>query len=85
MSKKWLWSEGYFSLVREVLWKSGKKTWSNFWLQLYTFHLKIQVVFMLTENGVANKKPDDLLHNLEKSIIKTESSAAYFCYSQGWG
>jgi len=38
---------------------------------------------MLTENGVANKKPDDLLHNLEKSIIKTESSAAYFCYLQG--
>ena len=39
VNKDWLWSERYFSLVREVLQKSGKVL--NIWLQLYTFHVEI--------------------------------------------
>ena len=33
MNKLCLWSKGYFFLVREVLRKSGKETWSDFWVE----------------------------------------------------
>jgi len=41
VNKVWLWSEGYFSLVREGLWKSGRETWSDFWVEYLTATLYI--------------------------------------------
>ena len=60
MNEAWVWSEGYLSLVREVLWKSGKEIQSHLWVEYLIAILHIQFenlqinAFMLTENGVEN-------------------------------
>jgi len=45
MNRMWLWREGYFSLVREGLWRSGRETSSDFLVKCLIatlwFHLKI--------------------------------------------
>lgn len=56
MNKVLLWSEGYFSLTRELLQVSGKETWSNFYCNPICSIENSCDVFMGTENGGANKQ-----------------------------
>lgn len=43
-NKEWLWSKGYFSLIRQVLLKSGRETWSDFWVEclIATLHIPFE-------------------------------------------
>jgi len=84
----WLQSEGYFPLVRDVWCKSSQETWSDFWLQLYTFHLKIHMYLcqLKMELPVYQKVDDFSLQSwnlFSSSCIKIESMAAYFSLFTG--
>jgi len=93
MSKMWLWNEGYFSLVREGLWKSGRETWSNFslswmcdYISIYSIWKFAGNVFRLTESRVSNiQKIDDILYswNLFSNCIKMESTSIYSLLNTG--
>ena len=76
----WLWSEGGFSLLRQVLWKSSKETWSSFslsWISdcnsiSYTWKL-VSYVFTLSKSW----------HLFSYSCSKRESTAAQFSLFTG--
>jgi len=90
MNKVWLLSDGYFSLLRQILGKCSKNIWSHFnlrWMfdcnSVYSIWKFVGNVVMLTESGVANitKNPWFFWKSwklFSYSCIKTKNKAAYF-------
>jgi len=84
VNKVWLWSEGYFYLIIDSLWRSGKEMWIYFcksihsiWkvtnFQMYSYWLK--------SKSQIDKKKDFFCQSwnlFSSSCIKMENTTAYF-------
>jgi len=75
-NKEWQWSKEYFSLIRQVLQKSSRETWSDFWVECLSdcnFTHSIWKfaghVFPLTENGKYAKKSDNFFAILKPNFF----------------
>jgi len=88
-NEAWLWSEGYFSLIKEGLWKSSRETWSSFSVEYLIATLcisfeNLQVMYLCQlekESQINQKKLGFFLQSwnlFSNSRIKMESKAAYF-------
>lgn len=74
MKKVWLWRKGYFSLVRKVLQKPGKETWSDFFL--WAEYL-VAPLYTALENS-------QVMHLFQLKIESHVYLNNWWCFQQSW-